>query len=104
MNDYASLDSPGGPGGVKVVEWNQNQLIRSLCVWAQALPVLIVYTVPGALGGNSMPSNKSSNLNFGIPTPERSWNKNQYQNKCIWDGYLQLGPYYLFDKELNLLS
>ena len=34
--------------------------------------VLIVYTVPGALGGNSMPSNKSSNLNFGIPTPERS--------------------------------
>ena len=31
MNDFASLDTPGGPGGVKVVEWNQNQLIRSLC-------------------------------------------------------------------------
>ena len=30
-NNFASLDTPWGPGGVKVVEWNQNQLIRSLC-------------------------------------------------------------------------
>ena len=31
MDDFASIDTPGGSGGVKVVEWNQNQLIRSLC-------------------------------------------------------------------------
>ena len=31
MNDFASLDTLGDPGGVKVVKWNQNQLIRSLC-------------------------------------------------------------------------
>ena len=34
MDDFATLDTPGGPGGVKVVEWTQNQLIRSLCIWA----------------------------------------------------------------------
>ena len=31
VDNFASLDTPGSPGGVKVVEWNQNQLIRSLC-------------------------------------------------------------------------
>ena len=30
MDDFTSLDTHVGPGGVKVVEWNQNQLIRSL--------------------------------------------------------------------------
>ena len=32
MDNFASLDTPGSSGGVKVVEWNQNQLIRSLCI------------------------------------------------------------------------
>jgi hypothetical protein len=31
VDDFDSLDTPGGPGGVRIVEWNQNQLIRSLC-------------------------------------------------------------------------
>jgi hypothetical protein len=35
--DFASLDIPGDPGGIKVVEWNQNQLIRSLCMGSNNL-------------------------------------------------------------------
>ena len=33
MDNFASLDTPQSSGGVKVVEWNQNQLFRSL--WMQ---------------------------------------------------------------------
>ena len=36
MDNFASLDTLGGPGAVKVVEWNQNQLIRSLCFQPRA--------------------------------------------------------------------
>ena len=37
MENFASLDTHGSSGGVKVVEWNQNQLIRSLC-WCPRCP------------------------------------------------------------------
>ena len=33
MDNIASLDTPGDSESVKVVEWNQNQLIRSLWIW-----------------------------------------------------------------------
>ena len=52
-----------------------------------ALTVLIVYNVPGLLGGNSMPSNKSSKLNNGNPTPETSWNKKQNKNPFLTTSY-----------------
>ena len=35
VDNFASLDTPGSSGGVKVVEWNQNQLMRSL--WGESL-------------------------------------------------------------------
>ena len=41
MDNFASLDTPGGPGGVKVVEWNQNQLIRSLWYWASLMDHMV---------------------------------------------------------------
>ena len=34
VDNLASLDTPGASERVKVVEWNQNQLIRSL--WSKA--------------------------------------------------------------------
>ena len=39
MDDFDSLDTPGGPVGVRIVEWNQNQLILS--VWPGLLVIQI---------------------------------------------------------------
>ena len=65
------------------------------------LSSLIINTVPrDGRGGNVMPLNKSSNLNVGIPTPETSWNKNQYQNqnKSFVTTSYKLGPYSLWEQ------
>ena len=32
VDNFVSLDTLRGPGGIKVVEWNQNQLLWSLCI------------------------------------------------------------------------
>ena len=34
MDNFASLDTPAGPEGVRIVEWNQNQLLTSVSVGA----------------------------------------------------------------------
>ena len=31
MDNFASLDTHGGPVGIRIVEWNPNQLILSVC-------------------------------------------------------------------------
>ena len=56
MNDFAPLDTPGGPVGVKEEEFNQNQLIRSLCyviVTVVTLQKLYQY-LPRYVKGRSM--------------------------------------------------
>ena len=74
MNDFASLDTPGGPVGVKVVEWNQNQLIWSLCSAIGGVPNEQRYRY-AFLHGNSFiiffelhrpVSNSSPCLNFSM--------------------------------------
>ena len=45
MDNFASLDTPGGPGGVRIVEWNQNQLILS--VWSSFLLVPVKICTKG---------------------------------------------------------
>ena len=52
MDNFASLSTPGGPGGVKVVECAQSQLVRSLfymCPGPQSSAGPVIYIIVGEL-------------------------------------------------------
>ena len=61
MNDFASFDTPGGPGGASIVERKDFQAKRPLCYIRAYCPNIHIYCAPVLTYSNGNGMTKEQN-------------------------------------------